>query len=955
VGAAMLLPFLAMKIITTISIILFCIKAFPQNCIDTSVKVNIHAAGYKLTVKENIVDINDHNILLGNYNTQTDTGYYFTRLNIDNTINFAKKINFTPLPTLGFGCLVKSLKNGNYITAYNNTTNYFVLPDSSIRLILFDNTGNIIWAKKILRVGGLINAILIDEMTNGDLIFLLKLQYGFDGLDIPRFGLMKINQVGALVWCKQFDAVGMGVSDLKAESFSIINNLIYLKGFFEKPFNHTPSVMEHRWFTAKINAANGTVINSKSFTDLRVDDEFEQSLILPFYPNQVSTTNNNLLFTNVFVNESRTKRGTTKIILDTNLNIVNATFFSYSNANFRNTRIIGNNEKEVFIYGNTINSNILSTSYFAKFDSNNVAQRESFLNYPNGSIYKPIGDKPIGLKNKYLNILNSFTQTGDTYLQLVQFPDDVPLTDCYGIDTNIVKIEPYTINPVLNPFINETIDITDIVITNLPVSISSLSLIAEKQCTIISDCNNIKIKSTPDSFCNINNEVMFSAHINGACLKKVYWLLDTSAYSYIRTINDTTVAIKFKKTWQGYLYAGINTCSSLKDSVYLSVFNSPISLNIGNDTSICVGTTLIIKADKGFTEYLWQNGSIADSLIATAPGMYSLITKDACGNIFKDTITVKYILQPALINFGNDTTLCKNETYTLQAGKGFKTYVWQDGSIADSFNIAQPGKYFVTATDSCGHILTDTIVIKYFIDRSPVNLGADINFCATKTYSLKAGLGYKIYQWQDGSNAANFTATQPGIYFVNVMDSCGNKSYDTIVIKTEINNQIKIDFPNSICINDTATIKLSNVFTNYNLAATSTGLIEYNFLKLFPTQNTIYTLEALTTTGCKRIDTILIKIKYCSDAIYFPSAFTPNGDVINDYYRPISESSPLIYELNIYNRFGQKIFTSNDIKVGWNGKLKEIMQNTGSFIWTCKYQFRDKPLLFKSGSLLLIR
>ena len=944
-----------MKFYFSILLIIIYINAFPQNCIDTSLKVNYHALGYKLAVKQNLIDVNSLNVLLGNYSNPNDTGYYFIRLNPENTINFSKKIIFNPLPNIGFGCLIKSLKNGNYITAYSNIISNFAAADTSVKLILFDNNGNVIWAKKYARVAGRLNATYIDETNNGDIIFLLKLQNGLDDTEPARFGSMKINQAGVVIWSKQFDAINMGVSDLKAESFSVINNNIYIKGFFEKTFDPIPSVYDHRWFASKINSVDGTLIDSKSFTDLRYDDKPEQSLILANYANQISTTKNDLLFTNFFKNETNTKRGTTKIVLDTNLNFTNAIFYSYSNASYINNRILGNKNKDVFIYGNTESNNVLNASYFAKIDSNNAVQRELFVNYPVGATYKPIGEKPLGLKNKYLNVLNSYNQNGDNYLELAQFADNVPITACYGKDTSIVKIEPYIITEVLHPFLNEFVDITDIVVTNLPVSITPLPLVSEKQCTIISDCNIVKINPTPDSICNLNNEVQFTAHVNGACLKKVLWQLDTSAYSYILAVNDSTVAIKFKKTWQGYLYAVINTCNNLKDSVYLNVFNTPTILNIGNDTTLCAGASLTLKAGIGFASYQWQNGTSNDSLVVTNTGVYNIIAKDACGNIFKDTVTVKYFLQPALINLGNDTTLCVNNNYTLRAGTGYKNYLWQDGSTTDSFKISQPGKYFLQAIDSCNNIFRDTINVEYYILRLPVNLGADIIFCQAKTYILTGGKNYKNYTWQDGSINENFTATQAGIYYLTVTDSCGNKSSDTLIIKPEINYQLKIDFINAICIFDTATIILPNTFSNYKIFPINNNNIYNNILKLYPNQNTLYNIEAWTPFGCKIRDTLLVKIKNCSDIIYFPNAFTPNRDNNNDYFKPSSEAAPIIYELIIYNRYGQKIFETKNIQNGWDGKVKSVLQNTGSFVWTCKYQFRNKPIINKSGSFILLR
>jgi gliding motility-associated-like protein len=930
-----------------------------QTCADTAIKVTYHADNYKLGFREKLIDFNNRNLLFGAYekkisNNITIFGNFLIKLNQNETINFAKKINTTinfPGEYLG---MIKCLKNGNYLISLGNSLgNNNSQPDSISRLLLLNNNGNIIWSKQYSTQAGRIGIRLIEETNNGDLIMYLSSQVDLIFHDEQFDALMRINSLGNILWCKYYPSTFFSLQTF-GESMSIVGNNIYLRGrLIESNFNPQP-FFEHRLSISKINALNGYVIDSKTYLDLKVEDDGSQTFYGKNLTNQISANDNNILITDRFRNFSGTKSGCTKAILDTSLNITNAVYFTTPNSYYKDFRIISDKNKNIFIYSHiNINNNL--QSFITKIDSNNIPKRELYFDFPISIVYQTIPVNPIGLKDKYINLVTPYFQNGDIYLQLFQFPDNIPISPCYGKDTNLIQIQPYTITEVHHPFLNQGIDITDIAVTNFPVTITDLPLVMQKECEVISDCNLLKINPTNDSICNLTNEVQFSAHINGGCLKKVYWQLETSAYTYIRAINDTTVAIKFKQTWQGKLYASINPCVALKDSVVLNVFKNPGTINLGKDTTLCAGATLILQAGFGFKDYTWQNGNTSSTQIVAIAGTYSVLAHDGCSNSFKDTIVVKFYTQPSKLQLGNDSTLCQNESLVLKAGKNYKTYLWHNSTVADSVKITEAGTYFVKATDSCGNIFKDTIIVNYFINRPAVNLGNDIVFCPQKNYTLQAGVGYKKYTWQNGSVANNFSATQAGLYFVKVIDSCGNISADTVVIKPAENITLKADFTNAICLYDTARIVLQNNVSQYNVTPNSTINLQNNILKLFPSQNTIYNIKASTAAGCTVSDTVLIKVKLCDDEVYFPTAFTPNGDNINDYFLPYSESKPISYELNIFNRYGQNIFTSKNIKTGWNGKWQTEMQNTGSYVWVCKYQFRNKLMQTKKGSFLLVK
>lgn len=102
-------------------------------------------------------------------------------------------------------------------------------------------------------------------------------------------------------------------------------------------------------------------------------------------------------------------------------------------------------------------------------------------------------------------------------------------------------------------------------------------------------------------------------------------------------------------------------------------------------------------------------------------------------------------------------------------------------------------------------------------------------------------------------------------------------------------------------------------------------------LILSGTQTVTYTVRAYTTAGCESFDDIMIQVIQAPE-IYLPSAFTPDGDGLNDIYKPGLVGIREFKMLSIYNRFGQRVFTSTDAGVGWNGNFKGKKQNSGVYI-----------------------
>jgi gliding motility-associated-like protein len=115
-----------------------------------------------------------------------------------------------------------------------------------------------------------------------------------------------------------------------------------------------------------------------------------------------------------------------------------------------------------------------------------------------------------------------------------------------------------------------------------------------------------------------------------------------------------------------------------------------------------------------------------------------------------------------------------------------------------------------------------------------------------------------------------------------------------------------------------------------------------------------YVLEAYTSFGCPTFDTLHIKA-FAGPAIYVPSAFTPDNNGRNDLFRLITVGITNLSFFNVYNRFGQLVFSSTDMRAGWDGNFHGQQQPTGTYVWMAKGTDYNGKIHYKQGTVVLIR
>ncbi|MBS1602734.1 MAG: gliding motility-associated C-terminal domain-containing protein, partial [Bacteroidetes bacterium] len=149
-------------------------------------------------------------------------------------------------------------------------------------------------------------------------------------------------------------------------------------------------------------------------------------------------------------------------------------------------------------------------------------------------------------------------------------------------------------------------------------------------------------------------------------------------------------------------------CSSA-DTINVGYKPLPV-LGLGDDTSLCENTSLLLRPGPDTYTYTWQDNSVTSTYLASGPGLYYVTALlDGCSQ--SDSITIRYITKPT-ISLPRDTMVCKGLLLLLDPGVSDAALKWQDGSTGPTFGVTQAGIYRLTATNQCGSSADSSIVVE---------------------------------------------------------------------------------------------------------------------------------------------------------------------------------------------------------------------------------------------------
>jgi hypothetical protein len=374
--------------------------------------------------------------------------------------------------------------------------------------------------------------------------------------------------------------------------------------------------------------------------------------------------------------------------------------------------------------------------------------------------------------------------------------------------------------------------------------------------------------------CEINDLYNSSNSLTGvsagqdisSCNSQAITLNGSGAINYFWNQNVSN-GVPFTPTANGtYLVTGFNAngCSQWDET---NVSLGQLSINAGQDLSVCPGDTVTLNAT-GAQTYTWTNAVTNNQpFVATKSGTY--IATGVVGSC-TDTDTLKINVLPLpQINAGNDTVLCAGGLVTLNASGG-QNYTWNNGiQNAVPFTALSSAAYIVTGFSPAGCANQDTLEVV----ANPVpniNAGNDVSTCSGQAVVL-SGIGGFNLQWNNGvQDGVPFYPTGNGTYIVTGMSNDGCYGTDTLNVSVGTLPDISAGNDQVICQGDSVVLAANGGLT-YQW---SNG--EQNGASIFPTQSITLGVTGFSGAGCSNTDSISITVNN-------PSQSTINANGIDVY------------------------------------------------------------------------
>ncbi len=369
--------------------------------------------------------------------------------------------------------------------------------------------------------------------------------------------------------------------------------------------------------------------------------------------------------------------------------------------------------------------------------------------------------------------------------------------------------------------------------------------------------------------------------------------------------------------------------------------------DLGADQQTCEGNTLNLNPGNFPTAtFLWSDGSTGSTLVIDTTGNYWVeVTDNGCTGT--DSLDAVFNLVP-VVDLGPSISACEGDTIVLDAGNVGSTYQWQDGSTSQTFNATVNGSYVVTVSN--GPCAAGDNVILTFNPVPSVGFGPDTIICKGFPMFLDATNANATYIWQDGTTDPFLFAEDPGTYSVIVTIAQCTAS-DTIIIDQQDKPLVFLGEDSILCAGQPLELNAANYGATYSWQDGSTDSVFY------PAITGQYYATAINQCGISA-DSINLTFNICNCLVYIPNAFTPNRDNKNEVYNYEVNCTDFAGRLEIYNRFGQRIFLSQDPNIGWDGTWDGQEAPEGAYIYVLKYSGYDNGKFAevkKRGSLLLYR
>ncbi len=425
------------------------------------------------------------------------------------------------------------------------------------------------------------------------------------------------------------------------------------------------------------------------------------------------------------------------------------------------------------------------------------------------------------------------------------------------------------------------------------------------------------------------------------------------------------------------------------------------SIPIQDTIEICRYDTLRFSSDTAL-RYQWKfNETIsADTFFRiTGEGQLTIeISLNGCDTLF-DTTEIIFPPTPVANLLNTDTVLCMGDTLKLNSGGALNVldFIWDSKQINgnEAFSIRQDSILDVIFDDTknsrnvymfivnlygfctkhyantASYIVQDTAFV-FFANPPIVELGADTTLCESEEEFVLEALPSDVFLvseydflWKDGNETTSkepdisVTTDNKGLQIVRVLNRCGDTVSDSVNIDfwPKEWTESKLVTDTSVCqkirVTLDATADVHTAYTQYLWLHDSSS----NPIITIAEPKT-YEVIITDSAGCQRKHTSNVSEDDCTAKIEMPNIFTPDGDGINDFFKPMPTPERIYnFEIRIYDRWGRAVFKYEGDVNGcqWNGNNGNKAVPEGVYFWGIKYTDVFDKKFDDQGTVTLLR
>jgi len=440
----------------------------------------------------------------------------------------------------------------------------------------------------------------------------------------------------------------------------------------------------------------------------------------------------------------------------------------------------------------------------------------------------------------------------------------------------------------------------------------------------------------------------------------------------LATSNSPTVLASPSVSGTYTVIGSLNTCTNMAVT-NVSVITIPVISASATHYTVCKGTTTSMQAE-GAISYQWfptnsLNYPSGDIVIA-APNENTTYTVRGYNGICTGSTSIDIVTlsSPIMSLTASQNAVCKGDPMYMFV-EGAQNYTWAPmGSLffngSDTMAKAYPMEttnYTVVGANTIGTVSCEQ-QLSYLVMVVPqvtALASANVTLCAGEKATISAS-GGNTFKWipADGLNATDVSrvVASPSISTIYTVDvSFNTYCGSTTTLQVNVNPKPFVNAGRDTSYNLNEVMLIHSTGTGTLTWISGEGIVcaDCHETQVYPGKNTCYVAEAVNYEGCKAYDEVCIEVRE-DFSVYIPNSFTPNNDGINDYFLIYGEG---IYDvtIDIYDRWGLRVFRSFKVTEGWDGRYKGGPPKIDTYTYVVTYYGLDRKLYRRSGHVNVLK